>query len=697
MRFTVSTRAALLSSLVIAAACRTTDGGPETGASQMKGDEPAANAQAAASPQAAEGSAIDFYENFRIQDLQAEKSCDGFVAQQGIAVTKRDEQGNAVEGTVRTLVDNPNQQIYIIGDWNDWGDSKTDDDKLRAVDGTPYYEGRVRKLKHKMSYRFLVNGKQLLDMASPEFTPEGTAKLHSVFWDFEHPGHYAMQTKSVDLRKKMLMIGESEIYELAKKWKKGAQTGPDKVGNTYEYIATSGLIDELKKIGYNAVELLPFNQSRDSQDWRKRYQVYGLYAPESRYGDPDDFAKMIDSFNKAGIAVIMDSVVSHYPFNANDGGRDLNKLGAHNWKRKDGKQLYGDRKTEWSTYRYDYNSTSVRRFLADSVLHMMCKYGITGIRFDNLDGIKDYQGGGGVDLLKQLAKEVREYRPETILIGEMFFGNNNVMKRMDQGGWGFNYRTHSNFFDFLKDNMQKPTEQVDIERVKKAIRDPWDWKEASRVQYVTNHDEAANKRDGATGNYVATLLNGGNWYYVEKKTMAFGSLTMLSASAYMDMPQMRLLQEGSFNDNPAVEWELRKKESQSQIYQYFADLSNLVKDRSAFAFLNFHGNIENHVDTFAGWRVISFYRRDPNGGKKVYAVVNLGHVGVSNYKFGVDATGDFKVLIDSDDKKYGGTGELKKRLPGMVVTAEGQGLHGKDHRITLPYLAPYASVLLEAN
>lgn len=644
------------------------------------------------------------YEVTRIKGLAAAKQCESYQSETGIFVTKRDAQGNALEGKIRVLSDNPNNKIEILADFNGWGESKTPEDKLKRVDGTPYYEGKIRKLSHKMQYRLLVNGEQLLDPSANQFTtesffqenglPSNPAYLNSVFWDFGHPGAYKMQTLSVDLRQKPLVIAETEVLELVKKFK----DGPKKLHDTYKFVAESGVITELKNAGYNAVEFLPFNTSVDGDRWHFRYQVFGLFAPESRYGSPDEFAQMLDAFNKAGIAIIMDAVVGHYPHYANEGIRHLDKIGIHRWKKPDGKRLFGEIGSPWGTFRYDYANPFVRRFLVDSTMTMICRYGISGIRFDNLDGIRLYEGpgGGGPEFLKQLMSELRAYRPESILIAEMFFGFNEVLKRIDKGGFGVSYRTHSDFFDFLKDNMLKQTQEIDLQRLKGAIRNPFDYGEASRVQYVTNHDEAANRRDGATGAYVASLVNGGGWYYVENKTKAFGSLAMLTSSVYLDMPQMRLLQEGSFNENSAVDWGLRKLDSQRMIYDYFAALSNIYKDNAAFAFQNFRPDVENHVDSGNGNRIISVKRKDLATGKTFYALINLGHVGIANYRFGVETQGTMKVAINSDAKIYAGSGELEKRAPSGVVTVEDQSLHGKPRSVSVPFLAPYATVLLES-
>lgn len=633
------------------------------------------------------------YEATRINGVPASKDCHNYKSETGIFVTKRDAQGNATEGRIRVLSDNANNKIQILADFNGWGQNFAPEDELKRVGDSPYYEGRIRKLSHKMAYRLLVNGKQLLDPSATQFT--GESYLNGVFWDFDRPGAYRMQTMSVDLRGKPIAIAETEVRELVRKYK----GGPAKPGDTYKFVAESGVIQELKKAGYNAVEFLPFNTSVDGDHWHFRYQVFGLFGPEAKFGNPDEFAQMLDAFNKAGIAVIMDAVVGHFPFNANEGIRALDPVGNHNWKKADGQKLYGQIFSPWGTLRYDYANPFVRRFLVDGTVSMVCRYGISGIRFDNLDGIRLYEGpgGGGPEFLKQLMSELRAYRPESVLIAEMFFGFNQVLRRMDKGGFGVSFRTHSDFFDFLKDNMQKSTEQIDMERLKNALRAPFGYGEASRVQYATNHDEAANRRDGATGAYVASLVNGGGWYYVENKTKAFGSLAMLTSSVYLDMPQLRMLQEGSFNENAPVDWNLLGLDSQKAVYGYFAKLSSYFKDNQAFAFQNLRPDLENHVDTNNGNRVISVKRKDLKTGKLIYALINLGHVGTGNYRFGVEAQGQMRIVINSDAKEFAGSGELEKRAPSGVVQVDDQAAHGKPRSVSVPFLAPYATVVLEGN
>lgn len=644
---------------------------------------------------------LNRYEAFKDITLKPTKQFTDFHPQQGISVTSRDPQGNPLTGKIRVLSQNPNDKIYIIGEWNGWGAGLKDEDILKPIAGTSYFETSL-KLKHKMEYRLLVNGQQVIDPAADVYTtPEYYFKtsgkqdshLNCVFWDHEGAGMPRIRSPPVDLTDKPHIIGETGLPELVRYWKQGAQIGPPTLQETYKFITNSGVIKKLKQMGYNAIEFLPFNASVDGADWRYRYQVFGLFAPDSRYGTPQEFAEMISAFNKEGIGIIMDAVVGHYPFRGNipQSVRDLAPIGIHQWKKADGHALYGSEGSPWGTYRYDYTNPQIRRFLTDSILNMIKRYGLSGIRFDNLDGIRF--ANGGTEFIKELTSEIRAYQPKTLLIGEMFFGENKVLQSLDQGGLGINFRTNSDFFDFIKDYLRKSTEELDLNILRERLRKPWDWGEAPRINYLTNHDEAANARDGATGSYLASLLNGGGWDFVVKKIKAWNTLAMTSGSSFMDMPQLRLLEEGSFNGNPDIEWHLEKFSSQSQTNTYFSDLSHYVQGNDAFAFQNFHANIENHIDN--NNKILSLLRVDKKTGKKIYIIINLSHKEFSNYRFGVDVEGSLKVVLDSDQSKYGGSNRLMDMTNGKPLNIDPQGEHGKPQSVVLPHISPFSAVVLE--
>ncbi|MDZ4661536.1 MAG: alpha amylase C-terminal domain-containing protein [Pseudomonadota bacterium] len=640
---------------------------------------------------------LAWYESQRTIGLKATKNINGFSPKQGIFVTKRDSSKREVEATIRVLSDNPHNKIEVIGDFNDWG--KKGSVVLQADSDPVYSIGVIKNLKHGDQYRILVNGQALLDPSSmtyttPEFSKkmygQNTRFLNSVFWDIEGEGHYEHKNPIVDLRAKPLSITEIEVQALVARYNGGPKAPED----TYNFVANSGIIPQLKARGINAVEFLPFNSAADGNEWSKRYQVYGVFGIESKYGTPAEFARMVDKFNEAGIAVIMDVLLSHYPFDGNSDVRRLKDIGLSNWKKADGRPLYGDQLTEWQTYRYDYRNPYVRRFLIDSVLNTIKHFHIGGIRIDNYDGIRFLPGG--TELLKELAAEIRAYAPQLWLNAEMFFPENAVTKRLDWGGHGMNAYNNGNFFwKIIRSMAQKRTDEINMNTIKDVLRDDWQWKEAMRLLYATNHDEAANKLEGATGAYFATLVGGGGWQYVEGKTRVFASLAMMAGSYYMDMPQLRIMQEGTFYKNSAVEWDLLKFDSQRNMDRYFSDLSNFFISDAAFAPHNLHANIENHIDPIN--KVLSMERVDYRTGKRVYILINLSDNSFNNYDFGVSVAGEYQIKIDSDNNKYGGSNTLLKRLPSGQIRAGSPGhqSHGKAHSLTVPYLAPYGVVVLK--
>ncbi len=289
---------------------------------------------------------VEGYEATRVLSLLPTKRLADYQAATGLSVVSRDPSGEPGEVLVRVLSDNPGNDIQIIGEFNDWGISLRPQDRLMPVRNSPYYQARITGLKHGMEYRLLVNGKQLLDPSAALFTSQD--HLNSVFWDFERAGAYKMRTPGVDLRERHVILGETEVHALVEKWPAAnGQTGPASDADTYRFIATSGVINELKSMGYNAIEFLPFNMSNDGSAWHYRYQVYGLFAPDSRFGTPDEFAQMMDAFNSAGIGIIMDVVVGHYPFDGNADSRSLEPVGLHQWKKADGRNLYGQELSPW--------------------------------------------------------------------------------------------------------------------------------------------------------------------------------------------------------------------------------------------------------------------------------------------------------------------------------------------------------------
>jgi len=92
------------------------------------------------------------------------------------------------------------------------------------------------------------------------------------------------------------------IYEI--------HAGSWKMGLNYRQMADE-LIAELADTGFTHVEFLPLAGHPFAPSWG--YQVTSYYAPDSRFGSPDDLRYLIDRLHQAGIGVILDWVPAHFP------------------------------------------------------------------------------------------------------------------------------------------------------------------------------------------------------------------------------------------------------------------------------------------------------------------------------------------------------------------------------------------------
>ncbi len=65
------------------------------------------------------------------------------------------------------------------------------------------------------------------------------------------------------------------------------------------------------------------------------------------------------------------------------------------------------------------------------------------------------------------------------------------------------------------------------------------------------------------------------------------------------------------------------------------------------------------------------FSRYSKRGETLVAILNFSGVELKNYKIGINK-GKYRVILNTDDKTYGGSGALKKKIFNTVKQPEGQ-------------------------
>ena len=193
-------------------------------------------------------------------------------------------------------------------------------------------------------------------------------------------------------------LAELTIYELhVTGFTKLCPDVPEKLRGTYAGLASPASIAYLKKLGVNAVELLPVHQHVEDQTLIDKglsnywgYNTIGFFAPESSFASSGvqgeqvrEFKEMVQAFHAAGIEVILDVVYNHTA-EGNHLGPTISFKGIDN-------RAYYRLVEDDNRYYMDYTGTGntlnvthphVLQLVMDSLRYWVLEMHIDGFRFD---------------------------------------------------------------------------------------------------------------------------------------------------------------------------------------------------------------------------------------------------------------------------------------------------------------------------
>jgi 1,4-alpha-glucan branching enzyme len=625
----------------------------------------------------------------------------------GYKVESRDEQGKAKEITFQVYANNPSSTIILAGQFNNWG--QNDAKKYTLTHNEEGYatitiHSNQTTLTHKDDYLFLVDGSFMRDPASTYLNEKG----NSVFWDFEDPTSYVMRHNQPDTLHRASKVLQTDALGLVAKWYEFDQTKKNLAESDqdlFTYITTCGVIDKIKELGFTVVQFLPLSQSIDGDNWKYRYLVAYPFAIHKNFGDPNSFAKLIDKFHEAGIAVVCDLIISHCPYKEFTlCGMQGSDVGLHTWTSKHNNLTYLDEETPWGTKRFRYGDEHVRQFLTDSALIFATKYKVDGFRIDNVDGILRYGESGdgpdrpfGREFMRQIIWNIYQKNPLALihLESHFFYGDNAKLLVAPQSSHiaalgATAYNSSRLTYYFHKEFMPKAVEDISVWTFA-HIKEEKEWgRSNSTIADFHNHDAAAGLMHGrATGSYAydALILKNPDldWHARGKLKVMEAIISYGCEGRTLDLLQSHLLQTGTFEHDSSIHWGLLHNNHNAKSVEYKKAVNKLLDEPAFWPENTLYRNFIN-IDEQNKVLVIKRIDKTQKTKKEFIIVINLSSKDFYNYSVGVEQQRTYEIIQNSDEEQFGGSNTCLYKHLSAHDTDQFQHFR---FALTIPQLAGY--------
>ncbi|KAF8450618.1 glycoside hydrolase family 13 protein [Boletus edulis BED1] len=455
----------------------------------------------------------------------------------------------------------------------------------------------------------------------------------------------------------------------------GISTPETRVGTYKEF--TKDVLPRIQKLGYNAIQLMAIMEHPYYASFG--YQVTSFFAASSRFGTPEELRELIDTAHGMGIIVLLDVVHSHASKNVLDG---LNAFdGTDHLYFHEGSK---GRHELWDSRLFNYGSHEVLRFLLSNLRFYMEEYQFDGFRFDGVTsmmylhhgigtgfsgGYHEYFGSGADDeaiAYLMLANDVlHTLYPSVVTIAEDVSGMPLLCVPVSQGGIGFDYRL----------SMAIPDMWI---KLLKHVSDN-DWDMGSIVHTLTNRRHGEKSIAYAESHDQALVGDKTLAFWLMDKEMYTNMsnltpMTPVIARGLALHKMIRLLVhslggegylnfEGNEFGHP--EWLDFPREGNNNSFQYARRQWNIVDDSMLrYQYLNNFDAAMNHLESKYMWLSSpQAYVSLKHDSDKMIVYERAGLLFIFNfhptksfadYRVGVDVAGEYTIVLNSDDKKYGG-------------------------------------------
>ena len=535
------------------------------------------------------------------------------------------------------------KSVAVVGDFNNW--NAREEDYCQKITNEGIWEVEIKKVKKGAIYKFQIEtswGQKILK-ADPyafysELRPQ-TASVVNGIPKFRWADKKWLNNREIGYAKPI------NIYEVhLGSWKKKED------GTYYNYREIAELLVEyMLEMNYTHIEIMPITEYPFDGSWG--YQATGYYSVTSRYGTPEDFMYFVNYFHKNNLGVILDWVPGHFCKDA------------HGLYRFDGSACYEYEdqnlgENEWGTANFNVSRNEVRSFLVSNLYFWIKEFHIDGVRMDAISNMIYHKDGvsenrASIEFLQYLNQSLHENHPDIMLVAEDSSAWPLVTKYQADGGLGFDFKWN---MGWMNDTL-KYIEQDPFFRKSHHGKLTFSFMYAFSENFVLplSHDEIVHGKNA--------ILNKMPGYYEDKLAHVKNlySYQMAHPGKKLNFMGNEFVQGLEWRYYEQLEWQLLKDNKGSKdIQKYVKALNALYLEeealwhdgQNAFEWIE-HENIDENM--------LIFLRKNPDTDDFVIAVFNFSGKDHDKYPVGVNLEGEYECILDSNEKRFGGSYQGRKR------------------------------------
>ena len=582
---------------------------------------------------------------------------------------------------VRFCVWAPNAaSVSVIGEFNFWQANRH---FMRFHPASGVWELFIPGLCADMCYKFAITtlSGEVLDKADPfafkmQQAP-GTASILQY-----KPTPIKLSEKAIINRQQRNHIDAAiSIYEVhLGSWQRAEHN---------RYLNYGELADKLVSyvtdMGFTHLQLMPISEYPFDGSWG--YQPVGLFAPTSRFGDYNSFKYLVEQCHKANIGILLDWVPGHFP-------SDPHGLhcfdGSHLYEHADMRQGFHP---DWNTYIYNYDRPEVKSFLISNAMYWLSQFGIDGLRVDAVASMLylDYSrkegqwvancyGGrenlGAIECLKQVNMRSYKNNPGIMMVAEESTAWPGVTQSVEHNGLGFGYKWNMGWMNDSLHYMQEDPLFRKYHHHKMTFSMVYAFSEnyilpLSHDEVVHGKGSLLNKMPGDDWQQFANLraYYAFMWAHPGKKLLFMGA---------------EIAQRKEWDHDHSIDWHLLEHQSHQGIQDTVKRLNHVYQAHPALYELDSCATGFSWIDNDNSQQsIFSFIRYAKSADDFMVILANFTPTAYQHFTLGVPAKGSYKVILNTDESCFFGSGINVTDEPSQLIHSINQPSHGFDHSITL--------------